>query len=82
MFEGMNRRTDGRRHGRRLESHPISSPGAFGSGELKLNNCCFFVTWFSKTFLLSVIDMDRRKPVFRVSNKVRFKPAYLDTETS
>ena len=30
MFESVNGRTD-----RRLECHTISSPGAFGSGELK-----------------------------------------------
>ena len=32
MSESVNGRTDGRR----LESHPISSPRAFGSGELKM----------------------------------------------
>ena len=32
MFESV----DGRTHGRPLESHPISSPGAVGSGGLKL----------------------------------------------
>ena len=31
MFESVDARTDGRR----LEYHPISSPGAFGSGKLK-----------------------------------------------
>ena len=31
MFESVDARTDGRR----LESHTISSPSAFGSGELK-----------------------------------------------
>ena len=33
MFEGVN--TDTQTDGHRLESHPISLPGAFGSGELK-----------------------------------------------
>ena len=32
MFESVDARTDGRR----LESHTISSPWAFGSGELKI----------------------------------------------
>ena len=32
MFESVDARTDGRR----LESHPINSRRAFGSGELKL----------------------------------------------
>ena len=32
MSESVNRRTDGCWH----ESHPISSPRAFGSGELKM----------------------------------------------
>ena len=31
----MSDSVNGRTHGRRLESHPISSPRAFGSGELK-----------------------------------------------
>ena len=31
---GTDRPTNGRTDGRRLESHPISSPKAFGSGEL------------------------------------------------
>ena len=31
MFESVDARNDGRR----LEYHPISSPGAFGSGKLK-----------------------------------------------
>ena len=31
-----DRPTHGRTDGRRLESHPISSPRAFGSGELKI----------------------------------------------
>ena len=35
MFESVDGRTDGRTHGRRLKSHTISSPWAFGSGELK-----------------------------------------------
>ena len=33
MFESVNRCTDRRTGGRQLESHPISSPMAFGSGE-------------------------------------------------
>ena len=35
MFESVNRRTGGQMDGRPLESHPISLPTAFGSGELK-----------------------------------------------
>ena len=39
MFKSVNARTDGqtnaRMEGRQLESHPLSSPRAFGSGELK-----------------------------------------------
>ena len=35
-----DRRTDTLTHGRRLESHTVSSPWAFGSGELK--NCCSY----------------------------------------
>ena len=34
MFESVNRCTDRRTGGRQLESKPISSPMAFGSGEL------------------------------------------------
>ena len=34
MFESVDRRAD--LDGRPLDSHPISSPGAFGSGELKI----------------------------------------------
>ena len=34
MFESVDGRTDARMHGRRLESHTLSSPWAFGSGEL------------------------------------------------
>ena len=33
MFESMDAKTHARTDGRRLESHPMSSPGAFGSGE-------------------------------------------------
>ena len=36
MFESVNARMDRRMEGRQLESHPLSSPGVFGSGELKL----------------------------------------------
>ena len=36
MFESVNGCTDRCTDRRRLESHPISSPGAFGSGELKI----------------------------------------------
>ena len=36
MFESVDGRTDGRTDGRRIESHTISSPWAFGSGELKI----------------------------------------------
>ena len=36
MFESVEGRSDGCTDGRRLESHPISSPRAFGSGELKM----------------------------------------------
>ena len=35
MSESVNGPTNGQTHRRRLESHPISSPRAFGSGELK-----------------------------------------------
>ena len=38
MFESVDGRTHGRTHGRRLESHTISSPWAFGSGELKIRS--------------------------------------------
>ena len=36
MFESVDGRTEGRTHGRRLESHTIISPWAFGFGELKI----------------------------------------------
>ena len=40
MSESVNARTDGQTHGlmhrHQLESHPISSPRAFGSGELNV----------------------------------------------
>ena len=36
MSESVNRRTDARTHGCQLEIHPIRSPRAFGSGELKI----------------------------------------------
>ena len=36
MFESVDGRMDSRTDGRRLESHTISSPWAFGSGELKI----------------------------------------------
>ena len=36
MFESVDARTNRRTDGRRLESHTISSPWAFGSGELKM----------------------------------------------
>ena len=53
-------RTDGRRDRRRLESHSISSPWAFGSGELKtLQNSVFiifiFFFYIFSTFVLSLI---------------------------
>ena len=35
MFESMDTLTDAQAYGRRPKSHPISTPGAFGSGELK-----------------------------------------------
>ena len=38
MFESVDARTDGQTHGRRLESHTISSPWAFRSGELTKAN--------------------------------------------
>ena len=37
MSESVNGPTDSRTHGHRLESHPISSPRAFRSGELKIS---------------------------------------------
>ena len=42
MSESVNKRTDGRTHGCRLESHPISSLRAFGSGELKIGEILSF----------------------------------------
>ena len=43
--------TDGRTDGRRLESHTISSPWAFGSGELK--NQAYSYTWFHRKLTYS-----------------------------
>ena len=36
MFESVDARTDAQTHGCWPVSHPISSPGAFGPGELKI----------------------------------------------
>ena len=36
MFESMDAQTHARTDGRWFESHPMSSPGAFGSGEQKV----------------------------------------------
>ena len=38
MFESVDRLTDGQTDGRPLDSHPISSPYAFGTGELKIKS--------------------------------------------
>ena len=43
MFESVDARMDAQTHGRRLESHTISSPRAFGYGELKMFVC---LIWF------------------------------------
>ena len=50
MSESVNARTDGRTDGRRLESHHISSPRAFGSGELKID----FIETFHNRFAFSM----------------------------
>ena len=48
MFESVNAQTDGRTDGRRLESHTIRSPCAFGSGELKIwTSFLFFLTFWT-----------------------------------
>ena len=40
MSKSVNGPTDAQKHEHRLESHPISSPRAFGSGELKSSKMC------------------------------------------
>ena len=58
MFESVDRRTDRRTDGCPLDSHPISSPWAFGSGELKsvgINMWCLII------FLLLLLDCKREQ---------------------
>ena len=49
MFESVDARTDartdGRTDGHRLESHTISSPRAFGSGELTKHDVTVTLGW-------------------------------------
>ena len=56
MFESVDARTDAHTDGRQLESHTISSPWAFGSGELKMHilniNIILTLGLFNFTFIL------------------------------
>ena len=78
MFESVNGQTDARTDGHRLESHPISSPRAFGSNELKKldirQSACLVanpITVYSYGFLFNCTTVDQASDSIILTNMAR-----------
>ena len=87
MFESVDTQTDGCTDGRRLESQTISSPWAFGSGELKIHvqirrfTCCLNMGLNLKILKMSPKLFTWRYKQKALQTRLIFSPKLLSTKS-